>query len=70
MGIHFTVVLFTKGSGTQTIDFEHFDINPGQIYFMIPGQVHKWHFNDNVDGYVVNFTENVFHTYSPPELLH
>ena len=24
---------------------------------MIPGQVHSWQFEDNVDGYVLNFSE-------------
>jgi len=57
------ILLFTKGSGKQTIDFECFDIHAGQIYFMIPGQVHKWHFVGKADGYVVNFTENVFQSF-------
>jgi len=54
------VLLFTQGSGTQTIDFEQFAIRPGQIYFMIPGQLHFWTFSGDLDGYVVNFNENLF----------
>lgn len=52
------LVLFTAGSGTHTIDFEQFTLCKGQIYFMIPGQVHSWQFGEDVDGYVVNFSEN------------
>jgi len=52
--------LFTKGSGAQTIDFDKFKIQPGQIYFMIPGQVHCWDYTDDLDGYSVNFSENIF----------
>jgi AraC family transcriptional activator of pobA len=32
------LVFFTKGGGTHAIDFEQFDVQPFQIYFMIPGQ--------------------------------
>ncbi len=52
------LVLFTAGSGTHTIDFEQFTLTEGQIYFMIPGQVHSWQFGEDVDGYVINFSEN------------
>jgi AraC family transcriptional activator of pobA len=51
------MVLFTTGSGFHKIDFEQFEVKKGQIYFMIPGQVHSWQFEDNVDGYVLNFSE-------------
>ena len=50
------LVLFTKGKGTHTIDFEQFTVQPFQIYFMVPGQVHSWHFEGAVDGYLVHFT--------------
>jgi len=52
------LVLFTKGKGSHTIDFERFAVKPFQIYFMIPGQVHSWHFEGGVDGYIVHFTES------------
>jgi AraC family transcriptional activator of pobA len=57
------LVLFTKGAGNHTIDFENFPVKPFQIYFMIPGQVHKWNFDGVVDGYVVNFSENFFRSF-------
>ena len=57
------LVLFTKGSGTHTIDFVTFPVKPGQIYFMIPGQVHSWHFEGEVDGYIVHFNESLFTTF-------
>src|ERR1700760_1919499 len=47
------LVLFTQGGGTHTIDFVTYPVAPGQIYFMIPGQVHSWHFEGEVDGYIV-----------------
>ena len=54
------LVLFTKGKGCHSIDFEKFSIAPYQIYFMIPGQVHSWHFEGGVDGYIVHFNEALF----------
>lgn len=54
------LVLFTKGKGSHTIDFEKFTVKPFQVYFMVPGQVHSWHFEGDVDGYIVHFNENLF----------
>ncbi|MCY4780961.1 helix-turn-helix transcriptional regulator [Sphingobacterium sp. UT-1RO-CII-1] len=56
-------ILFTKGRGRHTIDFESFTIEPWQIYFMSPGQIHTWDFEDGVDGYVVNFDKDFFTTF-------
>lgn len=57
------LVLFTQGKGSHTIDFEKFPVKPYQIYFMIPGQVHSWHFDGEVDGYIVHFNEVLFTTF-------
>lgn len=54
------LVLFTEGTGTQQIDFRTFDIKPGLIYFMIPGQVHSWNFKSEPDGYIINFSTTFF----------
>ena len=50
------LVMFTDGDGSHTIDFENFDVKAGQIYFMVPGQVHSWQFEGEVDGYIINFS--------------
>ena len=54
------LVLFTGGGGSHTIDFITYSVEPGQIYFMVPGQVHSWHFEGEVDGYIVHFNEDLF----------
>ena len=54
------LVLFTKGSGSHTIDFVKFDVQPYQIYFMVPGQVHSWDFNGATDGYIIHFAADYF----------
>jgi AraC family transcriptional activator of pobA len=59
----FHLVLFTKGAGSQTIDFENFPVRPFLVYFMIPGQVHSWNFEGEVDGYIINFSESFFQSF-------
>jgi len=51
------LVYFSKGSGSHSIDFINFPVEAGQIYFMVPGQVHSWDFNGQPDGFIVNFSE-------------
>ncbi len=57
------LVFFTKGDGSQTIDFQQVPIKPNQIYFMIPGQVHNWAFKGEVDGYIINFSVPFFQSF-------
>ena len=66
------LVYFTKGQGTQTIDFKEYPVLPGLIYFMIPGQVHSWSFTDEVDGYIINFSVDYFNSFlfDPQYLRH
>lgn len=56
----FHILLFTKGAGYHVIDFQKFDIEPGMIYFMKPGQVHQWHFTKEADGFILNFSPLLF----------
>lgn len=57
------LVLFTKGAGTHTIDFNRFKVKPFEIYFMVPGQVHSWHFEGEINGYIVNFSDTLFKSF-------
>ncbi|MFC7524492.1 AraC family transcriptional regulator [Parapedobacter sp. GCM10030251] len=57
------LVYFTKGSGHHTIDFDRFPVKPHQLYAMVPGQVHHWEFEGDVDGYVLNFSASFFQSF-------
>lgn len=57
------LVYFTKGGGTHSIDFETYNVVPGQIYFMAPGQVHTWNFEGKIDGYIINFPGQLMHSF-------
>ncbi|ACT91657.1 AraC family transcriptional regulator [Dyadobacter fermentans] len=64
------LVLFTEGRGPHTIDFHRFQAEPFQVYFMIPGQVHSWDFDEELEGYVVNFSDSFFKSFLlQPEYL-
>jgi len=57
------LVLFTDGGGSHAIDFEDFTVQPWQLYFMIPGQVHSWSFEGFTDGYIINFSISFFQSF-------
>ncbi|ASZ11897.1 AraC family transcriptional regulator [Chitinophaga pendula] len=57
------LALFTRGSGTHTIDFVKFEVKAYQLYFMAPGQVHSWNFEEGIDGFVVHFSADLFRSF-------
>lgn len=57
------LVLFTGGSGSHTLDFTRYAVEPWQLYFMTPGQVHSWHFGPETEGYVVHFSTAFFRSF-------
>lgn len=61
--VFYHLVCFTGGNGSHSIDFTKFPVQKGQIYFMTPGQVHSWSFEEHPDGYVVNFSENFLRSF-------
>lgn len=66
----FQIVLFTRGGGQHSIDFRQFQVQPHQVYYMAPGQIHTWAFDAETDGYLVNFNESFFTSiYHNPHVL-
>jgi AraC family transcriptional regulator, transcriptional activator of pobA len=56
----YLVVLFTKGKGTHIIDFKSYDIKPGTIFMMGPGQTHHWQLSKDIDGFVFFHTKDFY----------
>jgi AraC family transcriptional regulator, transcriptional activator of pobA len=57
-GHDFYIVLFiTKGTGVHYIDSKAYDVKPGMLFFLAPGQIHNWNLSDDVDGYILFFTK-------------
>lgn len=48
----YLIILFTKGSGTHEVDFESFQVKPGTLFILKPGQMHYWELSDDIEGYV------------------
>lgn len=59
----YQVLYITEGTGTHVIDFNGYQIEPGSMFFLAPGQIHEWIFDDATDGIIVNFSESFFSTF-------
>ncbi|MDY8138361.1 helix-turn-helix domain-containing protein [Aquimarina sp. 2201CG5-10] len=53
-------VLFTSGSGIHEIDFNTYDITPGSVFFLKPGQTHCWEFKETPKGYIFFHTKDFY----------
>ena len=61
----YLIVLFTKGRGKHDIDFNTYEIKPGAVFMMSPGQMHNWTLSKDIDGYVFFHTKDFYDkTYS------
>lgn len=57
----FTVVAyFTHGHGTHDIDFMRYQVEPGSLFILYPGQVHSWELSEDVDGYIFFHSQLLF----------
>lgn len=56
----YLLLYVTAGCGTHTIDLVTYELRPGSLFFMAPGQVHRWHLSPDVQGIVVFFDADFF----------
>ncbi len=56
----YVVVFFTEGTGTHEIDFESYEIRPGKVFFLKPGQTHAWQFETSPQGYIFFHTKEFY----------
>ncbi|MGL4583509.1 MAG: helix-turn-helix domain-containing protein [Flavobacterium sp.] len=56
----YQILLITGGSGIHLIDSESHSVAKGDIFFLSPGQVHRWDFNESTQGFIINFTVDFF----------
>lgn len=59
----YQILFITEGSGEHFIDFKTHTIEKGDLFFLVPGQIHKWIFDKNTKGIVVNFNNNFFSSF-------
>ena len=56
----YLILVITKGKGVHYIDSTQYKIEPGAMFILSPGQIHKWELSKDTDGYVLFFTKKYF----------
>lgn len=56
----YSIMWVTKGKSKQNIDFKNYLISENTLFFISPGQLHLFEEWENVEGYVILFTEQFF----------
>lgn len=57
---YYMILLATSGAGKQLIDFHRYEIKPGRVFLMFPGQIHAWEEDDQLKGFLIFFTAEFF----------
>lgn len=65
----FAVFLFTQGSGVHEIDFNRYEVKPGALFFLYPGQTHQWELSENADGFLFFHSQEFYETEHPSLML-
>ncbi|MHA4844121.1 helix-turn-helix domain-containing protein [Flavitalea antarctica] len=53
-------MIFTKGKGTHQVEFNNYEIKPGHVFMLSPGEVHNWNLSKDIDGYIFFHTKEFF----------
>ena len=53
----YLAVLFTKGKGVHEVDFSSYEVKPGALFFLNPGQTHHWELSADTEGYIFFHTQ-------------
>ncbi|GAB3837608.1 helix-turn-helix domain-containing protein [Hymenobacter jeollabukensis] len=56
----YLLIYVTEGAGLHTIDQVTYELRPGSLFFLAPGQVHHWQLPPEVQGYVVFFSAEFY----------
>ena len=59
----YLMVFFTDGSGIHEIDFDRFEIQKGSLFVLQPGQMHHWSLSDDIEGFVIIFSQELYNLY-------
>jgi AraC family transcriptional activator of pobA len=56
----YLLLYITEGTGTHTIDLVTYELRPGSVFFLTPGQVHHWQLNQDARGFLVFFDTDFY----------
>jgi AraC family transcriptional regulator, transcriptional activator of pobA len=52
----YEITWFKSGAGRITVDSNHYEIKNNSVYCFVPGQLRRYHIQDNTDGYRLSFS--------------
>jgi AraC family transcriptional activator of pobA len=61
---YFEIIMVSSGKGSQLIDFTAYDLEPGQLFAIYPGQVHLLQ-RETAQGIVIQFRKDIFEFIQP-----
>lgn len=56
----YLAILFTRGSGMHEVDFTSYNVMPGALFFLNPGQTHHWDLSADTRGYIFFHTQSFY----------
>lgn len=59
----YILIVIEEGEGVHTIDFSEYTYGPGTVFTIRKDQIHKFHFNAEVKGTLLLFTDNFLVSY-------
>ena len=48
----YLTVFFSAGTGMHEVDFHRYDVAPGSVFLLKPGQTHHWELSPDTEGYI------------------
>ncbi len=65
----YLLLYVTRGQGTHTIDLVTYELRPGGLYFLTPGQAHSWVLSADAQGYILFFSAAFYQRQYPADRL-
>jgi AraC family transcriptional activator of pobA len=65
----YLLLYVTQGQGTHTIDLVTYELRPGGLYFLVPGQAHSWVLSPDAQGYILFFSAAFYQRQYPAARL-
>ncbi|MBD2769478.1 helix-turn-helix domain-containing protein [Hymenobacter sp. BT664] len=56
----YLLLYVTEGAGRHTVDLVTYELRPGSLFFLAPGQVHHWELAADTRGFVVFFDTDFY----------
>ena len=66
---YYAIYYIIEGTGTHTVDFMEYKIEDRQLYFLLPGQMHKLEFTSKPKGFIVSYSEQFLISNAIPDHL-